>query len=90
MNCARCGHPRAIHLTDACRIGGCACTGFSDGSRSATGPRRVALELPAGYRLTVTLSPIEGLGHDPEAATAALLAMEDSRAEELTEPEEIS
>lgn len=57
--CARpeCGHPSAIHVGEACRIGGCRCAGFSDGSKRPAGPRRVSIDVPDGYMLSVTLTP---------------------------------
>ena len=57
--CARpnCGHPRAIHAGDACRIGGCPCEGFDDGKQRPAGPRRVSIDIPDGYSATIVLSP---------------------------------
>lgn len=75
MMCARpeCGHPRAIHTTDACRINGCRCAGFDDGKRRVTGPRRVAIDIPEGYVLSITLAPWDP-GAGPEEAVSAVPA----------------
>lgn len=70
--CARpeCGHPRAIHAGDACRINGCACTGFADGKKPPTGPRRIAVDVPDGYMVTINLSPWDPSLVLEEAVTA--------------------
>lgn len=71
--CARpdCGHPRAIHAGEACRIGGCSCTGFDDGKpKRPAGPRRVSIDVPDGYELTIILTPPD----DPQLAEAGAAA----------------
>lgn len=63
--CIHCQHPKASHNhLGKCRLGGCGCQGFDDGTPKATkpGPRRVAIDVPDGYVLSVTLIP-----HDPSA-----------------------
>jgi hypothetical protein len=60
-----CGHPEAAHNKGgSCRIGGCSCPGFDDGTRPEREPRmrRVAIDLPDGYMLSISLIP-----HDPDA-----------------------
>lgn len=73
--CARpdCGHPRAIHAGDACRINGCTCTGFDGGKTRPVGPRRVSIDIPDGYMFSVTLTP-----WDPALAAEAWQAERDA------------
>jgi hypothetical protein len=81
--CARpdCGHPRAIHVGSGCRIGGCPCTGFDDGKKQPAGPRRVAIDVPDGYMLSITLTPWDPEVASEEAVASALASVEDSGAE---------
>jgi hypothetical protein len=55
-----CAHPEAAHNKGgACRIGGCSCPGFDDGQRAEREPRmrRVAIDVPDGYTLSISLIP---------------------------------
>ena len=82
MKCARpeCGHPRAIHAGDGCRIGGCPCSGFDDGRKRATGPRRVSIDVPEGYILSITLTPWDPALASEEAVIAAAASIEETAA----------
>lgn len=56
-----CGHPRQSHMmqTDACRMNGCPCTAFYDGVKPiAKDERVVVIEIPEGYELNFTLTPV--------------------------------
>jgi hypothetical protein len=55
-----------------CRINGCQCPGFDDGTREATPrSRRVTFEVPDGYVLQVQLIPVDSVSQQPaeDAAT---------------------
>lgn len=65
ITCTACQHPKASHTqVGKCRLGGCGCPGFDDGSTKPQRPsaRRVAIDVPDGYTLSVTLIP-----YDPSA-----------------------
>lgn len=71
--CARCPHPRGAHADDGeCRLNGCGCPGFlrSDDAEAidnepGAGTRRIAIDVPDGYMVTITLAPYTA---DPELA----------------------
>lgn len=71
MICA-CSHPKGLHLPDRCRVNGCACTGFRDASANheagqPTTTRRVSIDVPDGYMLSISLVPYtEALAIDAE------------------------
>lgn len=57
-----CEHAQRFHLAGlkACRIGGCSCQAFRDPDEPdvpETGPRRVTIDVPAGYMLSISLVP---------------------------------
>lgn len=62
--CVRCQHPRAAHggKGTACRFSRCGCESFDDGRPrpARPGARRVAIDVPDGYTLSVTLIPFDG------------------------------
>lgn len=57
--CTGCKHAQAVHDEIGCRVTDCACSGFE--AKPAPGPtgRRVAVDVPAGYTVVVTLTPPE-------------------------------
>ena len=66
MNCARdaCGHPSQLHANrpgdTSCRVNGCSCRAFADpepGEAPERGPRRVAIDVPDGYIVSISLIP---------------------------------
>lgn len=75
--CIHCQHPKASHSqVGNCRLGGCGCPGFDDGTPKPKrpGPRRVAIDVPDGYTLSVTLIP-----WDPSAPAIELPVEEADR-----------
>lgn len=59
-NCINCKHPKAAHnQAGKCRLGGCSCPGFDDGTPKPKRPvsRRVAIDVPDGYTLSISLIP---------------------------------
>lgn len=59
-SCINCPHPSQGHTkTGACRFGGCPCPGFNDGTSRAKPPgsRRVAIDVPDGYTVSISLIP---------------------------------
>jgi hypothetical protein len=61
MICQKCEHPGDVHKKDGCRVTGCECPGF-DGPPAPpepTKPRRVTVDVPDGYTLSITLIPVE-------------------------------
>jgi len=61
MNCS-CGHPRAAHPgRTACVLNGCPCEGYVDPAapeREELEGKTVAIVVPPGFALNVTLTPI--------------------------------
>lgn len=57
----RCGHLKGTHVLDGCRINGCRCQGFNDGTmpdEPETAPRRLVIDIPEGYFASVSVYPM--------------------------------
>jgi len=61
MNCARadCDHPAAIHNDAGCRRTSCKCDALvlPEPEQAPKGPRRVCIDVPDGYVLSISLIP---------------------------------
>ncbi len=59
MNCDTCGHSQTIHNDKGCRKTDCTCEAFKIVGPTVLEPsvRRVTLDLPDGYMVTVSLVP---------------------------------
>lgn len=55
-----CGHPEKVHGGKGCRVTGCQCSGLQlaevQETKTPSG-RRVCVDVPDGYMLTVSLVP---------------------------------
>lgn len=67
-HCTTCDHQLAAHQAEdtgkvgRCRITGCSCEGWTEEPVAApvAGPRRVCIDVPDGYVLSVSLIPDRG------------------------------
>lgn len=57
----QCGHPYPVHVEELrCRVTRCECQRYvePDDEPAAPEPRRLVIEIPAGYAVTVQLVPL--------------------------------
>jgi hypothetical protein len=66
-----CRHARRYHNPDGCRTTGCSCKGFVGGKDEAMPGRRVCIDVPDGYVLSMSLIPHEPLPPDATVAEPA-------------------
>jgi hypothetical protein len=78
MRCQTCNHLRAVHFSQTgdavpCRITGCGCTALVEPAApaQADSPRRICIDLPDGYMVSVSLVPYSGDG-ESETANGAV------------------
>lgn len=57
MKCQTCNHDRRLHSEKGCRVTGCGCTAFVGHDPAQTGARRVCVDVPDGYTLSISLIP---------------------------------
>jgi hypothetical protein len=66
-----CRHARRYHNQDGCRTTGCSCRAFVAGKEEAMPGRRVCIDVPDGYVLSMSLIPHEPLPPEPLPETPA-------------------
>ena len=70
-----CEHPKGLHIAglNACRINGCSCPRFRDPGgqeQPEPGPRRVTVDVPDGYMLSISLVPYTEPAEETEPGSA--------------------
>jgi hypothetical protein len=73
-----CGHAAGFHNDAGCRVTGCVCPRFMEAREDRPRSRRVAIDVPDGYTLSISLIPwdpeqpvIDATPNEEEAASGA-------------------
>lgn len=72
LSCIRpdCEHPAYVHTEEGCRVTKCVCTALTlpePEQAKIPGGRRISVDVPDGYMLTVTLVPYSPPPEEPSA-----------------------